>query len=119
MTLPVILSVDIGTSTLKAVLYSADGRVLALSAQPYRYQTPQPGWAEAAPADWWNALTAALTELQTAVDLQRVQAIGLTGQMHTAVLLDKAGRVLPPTILWLDRRAAASVTSVRRWPVSR
>ena len=107
MTLPVILSVDIGTSTLKAVLYSADGRVLALSAQSYRYQTPQPGWAEAAPADWWNALTAALTELQTAVDLQRVQAIGLTGQMHTAVLLDKAGRVLPPTILWLDRRAAA------------
>ncbi|HEY83560.1 MAG TPA: hypothetical protein G4N96_00395 [Chloroflexi bacterium] len=103
-----ILTVDIGTSALKAVLYSADGSVLALSAQPYRYQTPQPGWAEARPTDWWDALTAALAELQVAgFDLQRAQAIGLTGQMHTAVLLDKAGRVLQPTILWLDRRAAA------------
>ncbi len=108
MTHPAILSVDVGTSALKAVLYSADGRALALSAQSYRYQTPQPGRAEANPADWWNALLAALTKLRAAgFELQRVQAIGLTGQMHTAVLLNEAGRVLPPTILWLDRRAAA------------
>lgn len=101
-----ILAIDVGTSALKAVLYAADGYVLTTATQRYEYQTPQPGWAEASPADWWAALVEALAQLRAAgFDLRTVQALGLTGQMHTAVLLDQAGQPLAPTILWLDRRA--------------
>jgi xylulokinase len=101
-----ILAVDVGTSSLKAALYSAAGVLLATASRRYSYQTPQPGWAEADPADWWKALAGALTDLRAAGhDLSAAQAIAFTGQMHTVVLLDAAGRVLPPTILWLDRRA--------------
>src|SRR5262249_52478067 len=103
---PYILAIDAGTSALKAVLYTADGQVLTTAARRYEYLTPQSGWAEADPLDWWNALGAALADLRTAgFDLQAVRALGLTGQMHTAVLLDGAGHPLLPTILWLDRRA--------------
>lgn len=105
-TTPYILALDAGTSALKAVLYTTGGQVLTTATHRYEYRTPQPGWAEADPLEWWDALVATLADLRSAgFDLQAVQAVGLTGQMHTAVLLDKAGEPLPPTILWLDRRA--------------
>lgn len=108
-----ILAIDVGTSALKAVLYDENGRFLTSSAQRYSYQTPQLGWAEADPTDWWNALTTAISDLRTNNwNLQTVQAIGLTGQMHTPVLLDAAGKVLPPTVLWLDRRATAETAEL-------
>ena len=113
MKTPHILAIDVGTSALKAVLYAENGRFLTASAQRYSYQTPQPGWAEADPGDWWNALVTAVSELRTHHwNLQTVQAIGLTGQMHTPVLLDAAGKVLPPTILWLDRRATVETAEL-------
>lgn len=106
MQVPHVLAIDIGTSALKAVLYDGNGRFLATATHRYGYSTPAPGWAEANPAAWWQAVVAALADLQAQQwDLQAVQTIGFTGQMHTLVLLDKAGEVLPPTILWLDRRA--------------
>ena len=113
MASPHVLAIDVGTSALKAVLYDANGRFLTSSAKRYSNSTPQPGWAEADPADWWHALVAAMAELQAQKwELQAIQAIGLTGQMHTAVLLDKSGAVLPPTILWLDRRATAETAEL-------
>lgn len=112
---PSTLAIDVGTSALKAVLYTADGQVLTTATRRYDYRIPQPGWAEADPLEWWAALTAALAELQTAgYDLQAVQALGLTGQMHTAVLLDQAGQPLSPTILWLDRRATDETAELLR-----
>ena len=106
MTRSPILAVDVGTSALKAVLYGTNGQVGGTVVQRYAYQVPQPGWAEADPADWWSALVKALAQLRTSgCNLADVQAIGLTGQMHSAVLLDESGQPLPPTILWLDRRA--------------
>jgi xylulokinase len=108
-----ILTIDVGTSALKAVLYTATGQMLASAVAGYSYQTPQPGWAEANPADWCSALEQALARLrQAGVDLQTVQLMGLTGQMHTAVLLDAQGRPLAPTILWLDRRAVAETAEL-------
>jgi xylulokinase len=105
----------VGTSALKAVLYALTGRVLSTATRRYDYETPQPGWAEANPAEWWAALLAALTELRAAgFDLGAIQAIGLTGQMHTAVLLDESGQPLAPTILWLDRRAAAETVELQQ-----
>ncbi len=111
---PLILAIDVGTSALKAVLYSQEGQALGSATQRYQHNLPRPGWAEANPADWWAALTGALAELRTAnFELGQAQVIGLTGQMHTAVLLDKAGQPVPPTILWLDRRATAETAELR------
>jgi xylulokinase len=110
---PVVLAIDAGTSALKAVLYDAQGSVLASAMARYAYEAPQSGWAEADPNSWWQALLETLTQLNgTVFDLGRVQVLGVTGQMHTAVLLDEAGRPLRPTILWLDRRAAAETTEL-------
>ncbi len=111
---PFVLTVDVGTSALKAVVYSRAGQVLATAARRYAYATPQPGWAEADPHAWWEALESCFAELAHAPGgLHQVQAIVLTGQMHTAVLLDSQGNVVPPTILWLDRRAAAETTELQ------
>jgi xylulokinase len=110
-----ILTIDVGTSSLKVALYHVDGRLLAAAAQPVAYHPPQSGWAEADPATWWTALQAALTDLRTQdIDMTQVQMIGVTGQMHTAVLLDAAGQPLSPTILWLDRRAVTETAELRR-----
>lgn len=101
-----ILTVDVGTSSLKAVVYSPDGLVQARSTRRYSYRSERPGWAEGDPEAWWRAFQEALADLcEQGADLASVEAISFTGQMHTAVLLDDRGEVIPPTILWLDRRA--------------
>jgi len=111
---PRILAIDAGTSALKAVLYSLKGQPLATAAQRYGYRTPRPGWAEADPDAWWRALEAALAQLRSqGHDLTEVQALGLTGQMHTPVLLDEQGEVIPPVILWLDQRAGAELRELQ------
>lgn len=111
---PAILAVDVGTSALKAVTYTRGGQVLAVASRRYGYATPQLGWAEADPAAWWTALVQALAELRsTFAGLGSVQVLAFTGQMHTGVLLDAAGEVIPPTILWLDRRAAAETVELQ------
>jgi xylulokinase len=111
---PFLLAVDVGTSALKAVIYSRGGQALASCSRRYGYTTPQPGWAEADPQAWWDAFDAVVAELgQQGNKLGQVQVLALTGQMHTAVLLDAAGEVLAPTILWLDRRAVAETSALQ------
>ncbi|MCU0509384.1 MAG: FGGY family carbohydrate kinase [Anaerolineae bacterium] len=103
---PSLLAADVGTSSLKAVLYDDAGRALRVAVRRYDYLTPQPGWAEGDPCAWWQAFCEATQELAADVaGLDRLDAIAFTGQMHSAVLLDAAGEPLDPTILWLDRRA--------------
>jgi xylulokinase len=103
-----ILTIDVGTSSLKVVLYTDDGHIAGSATQRYAYHAEQPGWAEVDPEQWWAALQAAMADLvRQGIALDGVQALSVTGQMHTAVLLDDEGEVVLPTILWLDRRAAA------------
>lgn len=110
---PYILAVDVGTSSLKAVLYGMAGDVLGSATRRYEYQAANPGWAEGSPEDWWIAFEGALADLrQEGFSLTAVEAISFTGQMHTGVLLDEQGQVLQPTILWLDRRAAAETAEL-------
>jgi xylulokinase len=110
-----ILTIDVGTSSLKAVLYYGDGRVAGSATARYGYLAEQPGWAEQDPAQWWQALVAALSTLaRDGHDLGQVEALAFTGQMHTGVLLDGEGAVIPPTILWLDRRAAAEAEQLQQ-----
>lgn len=110
-----ILTVDVGTSSLKAVLYGLGGQIKARSTQRYSYDSAQPGWAEGNPGTWWQAFCHALADLRArGTDLGSVAAVSFTGQMHTAVLLDDDGRVIPPTILWLDRRADRETEELQR-----
>jgi xylulokinase len=112
-----ILAVDIGTSSLKGVVYDCMGGVLASAAHRYPAtpQPQQPGWAETEPHIWWEAFSEVLSQLKKIrFDFSELQVLILTGQMHTAVLLDKKGEVLPPTILWLDRRAVNETVELQK-----
>lgn len=104
------LGLDIGTSSVKAMLIDEAGRPLgdatAEAVEPVR---PQPGWSEQNPADWWEAVLEACDTLAKAHprEMAAVRGIGLAGHMHGAVLLDRNDGVLRPAILWNDGRASA------------
>jgi xylulokinase len=100
------LGVDIGTSAVKAVLTAEDGSVAASASAPLTVDRPRPLWSEQEPEAWWTATKAAVAALP-APERAVVRAVGLSGQMHGAVLLDAADRVLRPAILWNDGRAGA------------
>jgi xylulokinase len=102
------LGIDLGTSALKAVIVDSAQSVLAECAVPLRTSRPRPGWSEQDPRDWWNALDGAVRQLGAKEPdaLRQVRALGLSGQMHGAVLLDRAGDVLGRAILWNDSRAS-------------
>jgi len=113
------LGIDLGTSELKLALVDADGALLASAGAPLTVSRPHPHWSEQAPQDWWEALLAAARALRTShpAPWASIRAIGLSGQMHGAVLLDAARRVLRPAILWNDTRSAAQCDElVRRLP---
>lgn len=105
MNLPVSLGIDLGTSELKAILMDLDGRVLAHAGVRLSVSRRHSGWSEQAPEDWWQACLQALEQLRAHEAFARVACIGLSGQMHGAVLLGDDDRVLYPAILWDDSRA--------------
>ena len=113
------LGIDLGTSELKLALVDATGALVASAGAPLTVSRPHPHWAEQHPHDWWDALVAAANALRgrhpDAWDA--VRAIGLSGQMHGAVLVDEERRVLRPAILWNDTRSSAQCEElVRRLP---
>ena len=110
------LGIDLGTSELKLLLLSAQHRVVATARAPLVVSRPRPLWAEQDPQAWWVALEAAMGELAAAQPqaMCEVRGIGLSGQMHGAVLLDAAEHVLRPAILWNDGRSAAQCAQLMR-----
>ncbi|MGB9097683.1 xylulokinase [Erwinia sp.] len=101
------IGIDLGTSGVKAILLSESGQLLATQSEPLTVSRPQPLWSEQSPADWWQATDKAMQALAKQQSLQQVKAIGLTGQMHGATLLDARQQILRPAILWNDGRSAA------------
>lgn len=101
-----LIGLDIGTSSTKALLVDESGMVVAQSQPEYPFVTPKPLWSESDPNDWWKATIFAIKDLLTQANLGpgSVAGIGLSGQMHGLVLLDKEGEVLRPAILWNDQR---------------
>ncbi|MBY6265157.1 xylulokinase [Azospirillum sp. 412522] len=101
------LGIDIGTSSVKAVLTDADGAVAASASRPCSVSRPHPLWSEQEPEDWVAAAIAAVDELaeRHSSALAAVLGIGFSGQMHGAVLLGSDNRVLRPAILWNDGRS--------------
>src|SRR5258707_8929078 len=102
------LGVDLGTSALKALLVDDHQRVVGEASVPLRSTHPQPLWSEQDPDGWWDALCRAVAELREHCpkELAQLLAIGLSGQMHGATLLDARDRPLRPCILWNDGRSA-------------
>jgi xylulokinase len=102
------LGIDLGTSSVKAVLVDEADLVVAEASEALTVQRPHPDWSEQDPADWWRATLAAVDRLkaQAPQDLAATSGIGLSGQMHGAVLLGAGDAVLRPCILWNDGRSA-------------
>jgi len=101
------LGIDLGTSGVKALVLDSSQRVLATAGAPLAISRPQPLWSEQDPRHWWDALDQAMRQLRASAPqaLAAVRAIGLSGQMHGAVVLDARQAVLRPAMLWNDGRA--------------
>jgi xylulokinase len=102
-----LLGIDVGTGGTRAVLVDSRGRVIgAATADHAPMSSPNIGWAEQFPEDWWRAACHAIREClaKTSVSATEVSAIGLTGQMHGLVLLDARDHVVRPAIIWCDQR---------------
>jgi len=108
------LGLDLGTSELKALLLSPKHEVLAVAHAPLTVQQPRPLWSEQQPSTWWQALESVLDQFAAkhGAALSAVRAIGLSGQMHGAVLLDAQDQVLRPAILWNDGRSGVECSEL-------
>ena len=98
------IGIDVGTSSVKA-LVDKSGVVIKKATPEYDFSTPKSLWAEANPSDWWEATQNAIKTLLVNMDSSQIGGIGLTGQMHGMVVLDKGGNVLRPCIMWNDQRS--------------
>ncbi|HKE93582.1 MAG TPA: FGGY family carbohydrate kinase, partial [Povalibacter sp.] len=107
------LGIDIGTSSVKAVIVDAADVVVEQASAPLTVSRPQAGWSEQDPADWWTATNAAVKALP-AKARSAVRGVGLSGQMHGATLLDAQDRPLRPAILWNDGRSEKQCLALER-----
>jgi xylulokinase len=105
----VFLGIDIGTSGTKTLAIDAEGQILASAMNTYPCYVPKPLWSEQDPEDWWQATIASVRAVMKKARLKPadVAAIGLSGQMHGSVFLDKQNRVVRRAILWNDQRTSA------------
>ena len=107
-----LLGIDIGTTGVRAAVFADHGRLIADASVACPYAAPRPGWAEADPEIWWRAIVRALGEVGLTTRLTDIVAVAVTGQAPTVVLVDDAGVVVRPAILWLDTRAELEATAL-------
>lgn len=112
----VFLGIDIGTSGTKTLAMHEDGAILASATVEYPLYSPKPGWSEQEPADWWDASVQSVKQVMKAAKLKPadVGGIGLSGQMHGSVFVDKSGDVIRPALLWNDQRTAAECAEIEK-----
>ena len=110
------LGIDVSTTATKALLIDSAGRVKAVASTPYPFETPRPLWSEQHPDLWWDGAQKSIRAVlaQSGLDPAEVGGVGLTGQMHGLVLLDRADSVLRPAILWNDQRTGAQCDEIHR-----
>jgi len=109
----VYLGIDIGTSSVKAVLVNDGGSLVEQASEALTVSRPQPGFSEQDPEAWWQATVKAVKALPSGLR-GAVRAVGLSGQMHGATLLDAKDRPLRPAILWNDGRSASECVELER-----
>lgn len=104
-----LLGIDVGTSGVKTILINQQGKLAGRVTVEYPSHSPRPGWSEQEPQDWWQATVQSVKQVlaQTGVAGDKIEGIGLSGQMHGSVFLDAAHEVIRPALLWNDQRTAA------------
>jgi xylulokinase len=110
--LSALIGIDVGTSGVKVVAVSTDGKLLATAGATYDLHAPKSGYAEQNPDDWWQATISAFRQVHDCLQTDSpagvdILAIGLSGQMHGLVPLDEDGRPVRPAIIWCDLRTVA------------
>lgn len=110
-----LIGIDVGTGGSRAVLIDTAGKIVASATVEHKpFVSIQTGWAEQDPRDWWRASAAAIRSAITkaAVSAEDIKAVGLSGQMHGATLLDASDEVLRPAIIWCDQRSGEQCTNL-------
>ncbi|MFT4005529.1 MAG: xylulokinase [Lacrimispora sp.] len=104
---PYLLGIDIGTSACKIALFDRGGNVIASSSEEYGVFYPKPGWAEQNPEDWWTAICLGVKAVLEQSEIQpgQIAGIGIDGQSWAAIAVDREGKVLANTPIWMDTRA--------------
>jgi len=112
----ICIGIDIGTSGTKALAIHPNGKILAEASASYPCQHPKPLWSEQDPEDWWRATVQVVRSVVRKAKLKpaEVVAIGLSGQMHGSVFLDRRDQVIRPAILWNDQRTAAECDEIEQ-----
>jgi xylulokinase len=113
---PYFLGIDVSTTATKALLIDSAGQVAAAASTTYSFETPRPLWSEQHPDLWWDGAQKSIRGVleKSGIDPAQIGGVGLTGQMHGLVLLDAAGNVLRPSILWNDQRTQAQCDEIHR-----
>lgn len=109
---PHLLGIDLGTSSVKVIVGNLDGGVVASAAAEYPIEHPQPLHAEQDPNAWWDACVAAVRAAIAGAKGAEIAAIGLSGQMHGVVMLDREQRLVAPAIIWPDQRSQRQVQEI-------
>lgn len=111
-----LLGIDVSTTATKAIIVDETGTVVGIGTAEYGFESPRPLWSEQHPSLWWDGAVSAIRDAlaSTGLDGAAIAAVGLTGQMHGAVVLDDAGTPLRPAILWNDQRTAAECERIRQ-----
>ncbi|UCB44442.1 MAG: xylulokinase [Spirochaetota bacterium] len=101
-----MIGIDVGTTGLKAILTSPEGKIVADATESYPLYTPQTNWFEQNPEDWWQAAVTSINKILDNSDVksEEIAGVGLSGQYHGAVLIDKNSHVIRPCIMWNDQR---------------
>jgi xylulokinase len=102
-----VLGIDVGTGGTRALIVDEQGRIVAAATEEHQpFASPKIGWAEQHPADWWRAASVAVRKALTQANLRgdQISCVGLSGQMHGAVMLDSEGEVVRPALIWCDVR---------------
>jgi len=109
------LGIDVSTTATKALLINEKGSVQGVASNFYSYKTPYLLWSEQSPEVWWEATKTTIKQVivESGIQGKEISGIGLTGQMHGLVLLDKAGNVLRSAILWNDQRTGLQCDEIR------
>lgn len=107
-----LLGIDLGTSSVKVLLTTATGQIIGQGSAEYPIHHPSPDRAEQNPQDWWQATVTAVRQAVANRPADTIAAIGLSGQMHGTVLLDKSGQLLAPAIIWPDQRSRQQVQEI-------
>lgn len=110
-----LLGIDVSTTGVKALLIDPAGNVVGSANTEQPLSTPHPLWSEQDPAHWWNGAVQSIRQVlrEQGISGDAVQGVGLTGQMHGLTLLDEAGNVLRPAILWNDQRTGPQCDEIR------